>query len=131
MAKEQQIHGKVLEGDYSGCNVYRWDETKFVIVDGKIARGIFAAPYTIVQDISKETVQKYEEISITNQNADTENILKGGFYFGVIGAIAAANVKSNNFDIAFYFKNGKKSLVRIYFDTCYRDIKKMLFEFNS
>lgn len=122
MAKEMELHGTVLEGDYAGKNVYRWDTNSYIIVDGKIAKGFFAPGFTKLKEISKATVDHYVEISSNSQKNHPNAAV-----IGVLSVLSGTAIGTAEHDIAFYFKDGKKCIIRFYFDSCYSDIKRIFF----
>ena len=141
MAKLRQKAGKVLEGDFKGQNIYYWDSSRFLITSEEIKDGLFTSgtvSYSI--EISKNTVDHYEVISAQqggnlNGQKVTESAIKGGLLFGALGALAVsgmANSLANSmgtYDIAIYFKNGRKSFIRLNYIKDYSELKRMLFSF--
>ena len=122
MGKEMELHGQVIDGDFKGKNVYRWNDSSFIIVDGKIATGLFAPGYTKLQEISKDTVERYVEISSTSGNSHPNAAI-----IGILGVLSGTAIGTAQHDLAIYFKNGKKCVIRLFFDTCYNDLKRILF----
>lgn len=103
--------GTVIDGDFKGKGVYNGDYVlkggsggSYVIVsndeNGKIiVKSLFPTHFTTLKEISKNTVDHYVEVS---------------------------NNKTKSYDIALYFKDGQKSLIRID-SRAYQNIKSMLF----
>lgn len=126
--------GFVVSGDYSGLSVYRQDNFSFVIVsndeNGKIKiNSIFATNFTTKKEISKNTVDHYEEVSCVKTDANPNAIAEGLFWAGPLGGLlGAAMSKSESYDLAIYFKDGEKSLIRINNSHAYQDIKRVLFK---
>ncbi len=127
--------GVVLEGDYKNLNVYKNNESSFVIMkndeNGKIiVKSLFPTHYSVVKTVSKETVERYEDISSAKQGPKAEAVSKGLFWLGPVGGLLGATASQNtSHDIALYFKDGKKSLVRILDASAYQDLKRILFTF--
>lgn len=122
--------GSVVNGDYDGLNVYIRDADSFVIikndVGGKIAPGNMI--YTEEQILSKATVDRYESVSAVNKGPDLATVATGLIMFGAIGALAgAASSQSATYDIAVYFKNGKKSLIRFFSTDAYQEFTRIMF----
>ena len=111
-----ELHGTVLEGDYKGLNVYRWNESSFVITEGRISRGPGADNWSIVQEITKETVERYQVLSSYGQDNSFVGMLHNRF----VGGTA-------NHQMAIYFKNEKKCIIEIYYDAAFNDIQRVLF----
>lgn len=106
MGKSIYRAGVVLGGDFNGKSIYKYDDNKFIIIsndeNGKIIiNSLFPTRYSTLKDISKSTVERYEDISST-----------GGFI--------------PTYDMAIYFKDGQKSLVRLN-SSSYQMIKQILF----
>ena len=53
-----ELHGSVVDGDYVGMNVYRWDEESFIIVDGVISSDS-SRKWKTLEEISKKTVSNH------------------------------------------------------------------------
>lgn len=135
MGKSVYRAGVVVDGDYKNLNVYKQDNNSFIIVrndeNGKIiVNSLFPTNFTVVKVISKATVDRYEELSASKQGADLGAVAKGLFWLGPVGGLlGAATSQSTSFDIAVYFKNGEKSLIRILDSTYYQELKRILFSF--
>ena len=127
--------GVVLEGNYKGKSVYLNDDSSFIIVsndeNGKIIiKSLFPTRYEILKTISKGTVDRYQEVSATTRGADPSAVATGAFWLGAAGAlIGAAASQSATIDVAIYFKNGEKSLIRFTSADAYQKLKAMLFTF--
>lgn len=122
--------GSVVNGDYNGLNVYVRDGNSFVIVrndiGGKIAPGNMI--YTEEQIISKNTVEKYESVSAVNNGPNAASVATGLILFGPIGALAgAAASQSSTYDIAVSFRDGKKSLIRLFSNDAYQEFMRIMF----
>jgi len=122
MGKDMELHGTVLEGDFKGCNVYRRDSDSFMIGNGKISTKLFSTPFTELKRISKATVDHYVEIS-SNSQKNHPNAAIVGF----LSTLSGTPIGTAEHDIAIYFKDGKKCVIRLYFDSCYNDIRRILF----
>lgn len=133
MGKSIYRCGVVINGDFSGKSVYKNDSNSYIIIsndeNGKIiVNSLFPTHFSILQVISKDTVERYEEVSSSKNGADASAIAKGLFWAGLAGGLlGAASSQSASFDIAIYFKNGKKSLIRINNSSSYQDLKSILF----
>ena len=119
-----ELHGSVVNGDYIGMNVYRWNDESFVIVDGYISSAS-SQNWKKLAEISKKTVSnhivistKYESHSSLLEKIATNYIYKEA---GRVQKGSAAH------DVAIYFKNGKKCIIRLYYDACLNDVKRILF----
>ena len=122
--------GSVANGDFCGLNVYKRDSDSFVIIrndiGGKIAPGNMI--YTEEQIVSKTTVDRYESISAVKNGPNAASVATGLILFGPIGALAgAAASQSSTYDIAVYFKNGKKSLIRLFSSETYQEFMRTMF----
>lgn len=136
MGKSIYRAGVVINGDFEGKSVYKHDDNSFVVVsndeNGKlIINSLFPTHYSILKEISGNTVDHYEDISCSKTGADVSAIAKGLFWAGPIGGLlgAAATSQSATYDLAIYFKDGKKSLIRIFNSVSYQEIKRILFVF--
>lgn len=134
MGKSIYRAGVIVNGDYNGKSVYKYDDNSFIIVsndeNGKIIiNSLFPTQYSILKEISIKTVDHYEDVSTSKTGADTSAIAKGLFWAGPVGGLlgAAATSQSATYDMAIYFKDGKKSLIRILNSTNYQEIKSILF----
>lgn len=126
--------GTVISGDYNGKNIYKKDNNSFMIVSndeyGKIiTNSLLPTHYSILKELSKATVDHYVDVSTAKQGADTSAIANGLFWAGAIGGLigAATTSQSATYDMAVYFKNGEKSLIRIENSNSYQDLKGILF----
>lgn len=111
-----ELHGTVIEGDYKGLNVYRWDDNSFIITKGRISRGPNADKWSTVKEISKKTVERYQVLSSYGQN----NSFMGMLHNRMVGGTA-------NHQIAIYFKNGKKCIIQLFYDAPFNDLQRILF----
>ncbi len=134
MGKSIYRAGFVIDGDYKGKSIYKQDEHSFVIVsndeDGKIiVNSLFPTKFSILKGISKSTVDRYEDISINQKEADASAIAKGLIFAGPIGGLlgAAATSQLATYDLALYFSDGQKSIIRITNSNSYQDLKAILF----
>ena len=129
MGKVFEPQGKVIEGDYEGKNVYRFlDDDRFVIVTGKFDTRLFGQSHTIERDIDKSTVEKYVELGTAQTAPNASSVAKGMFWAGALGAaLGAAATQSFTGDIAIYFKDGKKCVIRLFHPNTYQALKSKLF----
>lgn len=134
MANSINRAGYVLSGDFSGKNIYVNDDSSFIIVsndvNGKIVlNGLFPTSYRILKTISASTVDSYEDVSSASQGADPTAVAKGLFWLGPVGGLlGVAASQSATYDIAIYFNDGQKSLIRILSATSYQQLKRILFK---
>lgn len=122
--------GSVINGSFNGLNVYVRDANAFVIIKndlkGKISPGNMI--YTEEQILSKSTVDRYENVSAIQKGPDPASMATGLIMFGAIGALAgAAASQSSTYDVAVYFKDGKKSLIRFYSADIYQEFLRIMF----
>ena len=78
--------------------------------------------------------QQAPQLDLKNLGGNLGEGLKGlkgkMFWLGPVGGLlGAATSQSTSFDIAVYFKNGEKSLIRILDSTYYQEMKRILFSF--
>ncbi len=116
--------GKVIDGDFLGNDVCYNDSDSYAIVSAYNRSNIERL-------ISRITVKKYVEIGVSEPKADAADVFMGGLLFGTTGAIAAASNKKATYDIAIFFRDGKKSIIRLYNNSSYCDIKRILFSFDD
>lgn len=100
MGKTVNRVGTVLEGNFAGKNVYKRDDTSFIIIsndeNGKIIiQSLFPTVYSTLKVICKETIASYKLVTGS--------------------------------DVAFYFRDGDKSLVKFYYTDCIEQITRMMF----
>lgn len=130
MGKIEQPHGTVLRGDYEGLNVYNWNKTRFIITEGRINNKVFGEDWNEIAEISKSTVERYEDISSATRGADVKSVSNATFWFGATAGVLASTMgQTTSYDIAIYFKDGKKSLIRLYYPASYQALKTILFDF--
>lgn len=123
--------GYVLGGDYAGYNVYEGSEN-FIIVSGdngsiseNSVQGI-----SLLTEINSTTVEKCEDVAERHEEASTEAILTGAMLMGPIGALGVKGAgESHTHDIAVFFKNGKRSLIRLTSESAYQNLKTILYRF--
>lgn len=134
MSKTIYRVGFVTDGAHKGRNIYKADENSFIIVgndeNGKIIiRTIFATTgYNTLKEISKATVDHYEEVGASKTGADAGAVATGLLMAGPVGAlIGAAASRSESYDLAVYFKDGTKSLIRLTNSVSYQEMKRILF----
>ena len=104
MGKSYYRHGTVLNGDYAGKNVYIFTDAGICILsndeNGKIiVKSLFPTRFSVLCTISNDSVLKHEIVS------------QG----------------KNTYDIAIYFKDGKKSLIRLFSSMAYQELCRTLF----
>jgi len=128
--------GYVVSGDYSGRNIYQLENENFFIVDndenGKIIfGGLFPTSFQKLQTICHGQVDHYEDVSSAKTGPNTSAIADGVFWGGALGGLIGAVATNGNatHDIAVYFKDGKKSLIRILNSASYQALKSKLFAF--
>ncbi len=127
MGQVYEPNGKVIEGDYAGKNVY-WVDDSFAIVTGKIDTRLFGHGHIIEKKIDKSTIERYVELGTAQTGADASAVAKGMFWAGPIGAaIGAAATQSFSGDMALYFKDGKKCVIRMFHPKPYQALKSKLF----
>lgn len=127
MGQVYEPNGKVIEGDYAGKNVY-WVDGSFAIVTGKIDTRLFGHGHIIEKKIDKSTIERYVELGTAQTGADASAVAKGMFWAGPIGAaIGAAATQSFSGDMALYFKDGKKCVIRMFHPKPYQALKSKLF----
>ena len=122
--------GSVINGEYNGLNVYVRDNDSFVIIKNDIGGKL--SPNNMVYSeekiLSKDTVDRYESVSAVNKGPNPASVATGLIMFGPIGALAgAAASQSSAYDIAVYFKDGKKSLIRLFSSDAYQEFIKIMF----
>ncbi|MBQ2661929.1 MAG: hypothetical protein IJF80_04655 [Clostridia bacterium] len=133
MGKAIYRAGVVVSGNYSGRNIYKYDDSSFMIVsndeNGKIIiNSLFPTNYLKLKEISRSTVERFEDVSSSQTGANPSAIAKGLFWAGPVGGLlGAAASQSATFDLAIYFKDGTKSLIRILNSTNYQELKSALF----
>lgn len=103
--------GTVIDGDFKGKGIYNGDYVikggsngSYVIVsndeNGKIiVNSLFPTHFTTLKEISRSTVDHYVDVS---------------------------NDRAKSYDVALYFQDGKRSLIRIN-SLAYQNIKSKLF----
>lgn len=137
MGKTIHRAGVVVSGDYSGKSIYIRNDYSFMIIsndeNGKIiVKSLFPTRYSILKEISKTTVDHYEDVSAIETGADASAVAKGLFLAGPAGGLLGAVAsKSATYDLAIYFKDGEKSLIRILSSDSYQELKRILFELWS
>lgn len=124
MGREFTIHGQVISGAYKGCNVYKWDDSSYVIISGIMKKGLFAS-YSEQARINRNTVKNFRLIS---QQKEKENQYSGVITgLSVISVLAGGGAYgSANHEVEFEFTNGLKSTIVFKFDAAFNDIKKIL-----
>ena len=119
-----ELHGSVVDGDYVGMNVYRWDEESFIIVDGLISSDSSRKLKTL-EEISKKTVSNHIVVSTKYEsNSSLLEKIAVNYIYKEAGRVQKGSAAH---DVAIYFKNGKKCMIRLYYDACLNDIKRILF----
>ncbi len=153
MANVQQPQGTVLEGNFKGGYIYYDAGKRVFYITRSIrysgARGFLGniseikrgmndlkqgkdyIPSDVMKVISKETVERYEDIgsynnSVPNMNAAIRGYTTLGAFGGMLGAMAGMK---SDYDIAVYFTNGDKSLIRLNSTGAYQELKTILFDF--
>lgn len=133
MGKSIYRVGVVISGNYSGKNIYKYTDSSFMIVsndeNGKIIiNSLFPTDYYKLKEISAATVDHFEDVSSSQTGANPSAIAKGLFWAGAVGGLlGAAASQSATYDLAIYFKDGTKSLIRILNSTSYQELKSILF----
>ncbi|MBQ3604125.1 MAG: hypothetical protein IJA02_09815 [Clostridia bacterium] len=128
MGQVYEPNGKVLEGNYEGKNVYWLHDGSFAIVTGKIDTRLFGAGHIIHKKIDKTTVERFVELGTAQTGADASAVAKGMFWAGPLGAaIGAAASQSFSGDLAIYFKDGEKCVIRMFHPKPFQALKSKLF----
>lgn len=132
--------GYVLGGDYAGCNVYGNQSTYFIVSgdnsDGTICTedcgwaGVTKTNYKVITNINKNTVERCEDVAERHEGASTEAVLRGAFLMGPIGAYAVNRAgQSSSHDVAIFFADGKRSLIRLTSESAYQNLRTILYRF--
>lgn len=105
MGKSVYRNGTVMSGDYAGKGVYIFSDAGVSILsndeNGKIIiNSLFPTRFSILRKLSSHSVLRHKIVS------------QG------IGS----------YDIAVYFKDGKKSLIRFYTDFAYQEFERAVFQ---
>lgn len=134
MGKTIWSAGQVVKGDYEGRYVYKQDDSSYIIVsgddNGKIVQGfLLSTPYQKLKVISSQTVDHYEEAGSVKKGPDVGAVANGLFWLGPVGGVLGAVAsQSSTTDIAVYFKDGKKSLLKLNASAA-QELKRILFSF--
>lgn len=145
MATKRNPIGKVIKGDYQGCNIYQlgkfdygnmnFHPEPFKIISGDNGfiqiGGMFPTiGYTIEKTLDAKSVESYKQVSSSDNGADIGSVTKGTLLFGAAGGILGGMTNRNtSHTIAIYFKDGKKSLIQMKEDRNIEDLLNDLFEF--
>lgn len=124
--------GYVLGGDYAGRNVYG-DSKNFIIIsgdNGSISENASCEGLTLLTEINKTTVERCEDVAERHERVSTEAVLQGAFLMGPIGAYAVKRAgESSSHDVAVFFKDGKRSLIRLNSESAYQNLRTILYRF--
>lgn len=127
MGQVYEPNGKVIEGDYEGKNVY-WLNDGFAIVTGKVDTRLFGTAHKVEKKINKTTVESFVELGSAQTGPNGATVAKGMLLAGPVGAlIGAAATQSFSGDLAIYFKDGEKCVVRMFSQKSYQELKSRLF----
>lgn len=130
MAKTIDV-GMVLQGDYIGNRIKMPTDS---LPDKLMIVGNNPNDYTQYKTIDKYSVERYETVSANNvqKPADTKSVANGVFWLGALGGLLASQMNSTTtteYDIAVFFKDGKKSLIRLNSSDAYQHFTRILFTF--
>lgn len=139
MAKIDRV-GVVMEGDYAGKSIYihsslygfNHDDSFIKIFNDeneKISTGLFKTEFSFLEIINFKSIDHYIEVSSSKTGPDASAVTKGVIFGGVVGGMIGATATSQpeTYDIAVYFKDGKKSLIRLFGSRTYQKFKKDCF----
>ena len=145
MADRRSPIGKVIKGDYQGCNIYYLGKFNYgeinhrsepyKIVSGDTGNiqigGMFPTTgYTVEKSLDAKSVASYKQISSSDNGADIGAVAKGTLLFGAAGGILGGMTnRSTSHTIAIYFKDGKKSLIQMKHESNIENLLNDLFEF--
>lgn len=122
--------GHVIEGKFKGKEVYVWTENQSLMIhNGLLNNGaIFGSPVSYrLYEINTSSIVDYQEMGSTTQNANPEAVMKVGFWFGAVAAVAANQVGTQEIHtVAIEYPNGERSLLEIN-SFAYRTFKSIAF----
>ena len=123
MAKKLTPSGNVINGDYTGCYVYYYDTANFCITNAILKSGLFVGTQNvIVKFINSDNVERIEDIS--GKLTSTAGIVVQTS-LRILGGKA---VPMDMIDVAVYFKDGEKCVIRFGFRNDYHIFKSMMYE---
>ena len=158
MGQFVSAEGVIVKGDFQGCYVWKWDEEKYYIVGDGVHPTVAAATVKgkpkyeislrLVSDFFKlehffmfiasnnrytlnsDVIDKYVEVSSSQNGPDPSAIAKGTFYGGAaFGAALGMASQTSSASIAVYLKDGKKMLIEFYSIANAEKFKQNMFAF--
>lgn len=133
MGKTIHRIGLVVSGDFSNKSIYKFTDDSYIIVsndeNGKIVFSrILPTKFTLLQMISVETVDTYEFIGRGHQRVDSF----GGTNMVEImcSVLDALGGPESYYDVAVYFKNGKKSIIRLFSENTKLEFQRAFYKFK-
>jgi pyruvate/oxaloacetate carboxyltransferase len=99
-----------------------------VAVEETVKSGAIASCAISYTTSPVHTLEKYVELGTAQTAPNASSVAKGMFWAGALGAaLGAAATQSFSGDIAIYFKDGKKCVIRLFHPNTYQALKSKLF----
>ena len=122
--------GHVIEGKYIGKEVYVWEENQSLMIhDGLLKNGtLFGSPTSCqLCKLTASSIMDYQDMGSATQNANPEAVMKVGFWFGAVAAVAANQIGTQEIHtVAIEYTNGERSLLELN-SFAYRTFKSIAF----
>lgn len=125
--------GRVVQGKYEGKEVYVWVENKSLMIhNGEFKKGLFSSPTSCqLYEINSVSIVDYQEMGSLTQSANPEAVLKAGFWFGAVAALAASQIGTQEiYSIAIEYPDGERSLLQLN-SFAYKTFKTIAFSIDE
>ena len=125
--------GRVVQGKYEGKEVYVWVENKSLMIhNGEFKKGLFSSPTSCqLYEINSVSIVDYQEMGSLTQSANPEAVLKAGFWFGAVAALATSQIGTQEiYSIAIEYPDGERSLLQLN-SFAYKTFKTIAFSIDE
>ena len=136
MGKPISEDGRIIQGKYEGYFVYLWktNESLSIHKERIYESGLLTASNkqsSQVFIINKDSITDTQDMGSAVHKANTEAVLKVGFWFGAVAAIAANQIGTReSYTVAIEYPDGERSLLQLN-SYAYQTLKSIKFALNE
>ena len=120
MGKPISEDGRIIQGKYEGYFVYLWETNESLSIHKEriYESGLLTASNkqsSQVFIINKDSITDTQDMGSAVHKANTEAVLKVGFWFGAVAAIAANQIGTReSYTVAIEYPDGERREQQIY-----------------
>ena len=136
MGKTISEDGRVIQGKYEGCYVYLWRTNESLSIhNGRVYEAgwltVSNKQSSKVYIINKDSITDTQDMGSTVQKANPDAVMKIGFWFGAVAAMAADQIGTSEIHtVAVEYPDGERSLLQLN-SHAYQTFKSIEFGVNG